>query len=157
MDELKSYLDSLITDKRVEPNSTMGKAANYMRDRWTEMTRFLELPGAPLDNNLCEQALKMAIRHRNNSLFYKTDKGAMVGDLYMSLIQTCENNKINPLDYLTTVLQKITDATKAPEEWMPWNYRETMKKIRAPALDGGWESQLLSASSFKVNSINAEA
>ena len=57
--------------------------------------------GAPLDNNLVERALKKAILHRKNLLFYKTLNGAEVGDLYMSLIHTCELNAVNPLDYLT--------------------------------------------------------
>src|SRR6266567_8104746 len=55
------------------------------------------LPAAPsLDNNLCERALKKAILHRKNSLFYKTLNGAEVGDLYMSLIHTCELCEANP-------------------------------------------------------------
>ena len=48
-----------------------------------------------------ERALKKAIRHRKNSLFYKTRKGAQMGDLFMSLIHTCELNDVNAFDYLT--------------------------------------------------------
>ena len=79
-------------------------------------------PGAPLDNNLCEQALKRAIMHRKNSLFYKTENGAHVGDLFMSLIHTAELCGANPFDYLTQ-LQRHADALKRdPAAWMPWNY-----------------------------------
>ena len=60
-----------------------------MLKHWQKLTLFLRVPGPPLDNNICERALKMAIRHRKNSLFYKTLRGAAVGDLYMSLIHTC--------------------------------------------------------------------
>jgi hypothetical protein len=54
------------------------------------LTQLLRVPGAPLDNNVCERALKKAIRHRNNSLFYRTERGAHVGDMFMSLIHTAE-------------------------------------------------------------------
>jgi Transposase IS66 family len=41
-------------------------------------------------NNICERALKRAVLHRKNALFYKTLNGAEAGDLFMSLIHTCE-------------------------------------------------------------------
>ena len=53
-----------------------------MRKHWSKLTPFLEKAGAPLDNNLCERALKKAILHRKNVLFYKTQNGAAVGDLF---------------------------------------------------------------------------
>ena len=57
--------------------------------------------GAPLDNNICERALKRAVLHRKNALFYRTLHGSEVGDLFMSLIHTCELHGANPFDYLT--------------------------------------------------------
>jgi hypothetical protein len=90
---------------------------------------FLREPGAPLDNNLVERALKKAILHRKNSLFYKTLNGAEVGDLYMSLIHTCELNDGNPFDYLTELQRHTEDLAAKPAEWMPWNYRETLERI----------------------------
>jgi transposase len=73
-----------------EPNSALGDAIFYMKNHWTELVQFLLVPGVPLDNSLCERALKKAILHRKESLFYKTQNGAQVGDLFMSLIYTCE-------------------------------------------------------------------
>jgi transposase len=70
--------------------------------------------------------LKKAILHRKNALFYKTQNGAGVGDLFMSLIYTCQLNQVNPFDYLTQ-LQRHADALAAsPERWMPWNYRAAL-------------------------------
>ena len=112
--------------RTVEPNSTLGGAVTYMLKHWDKLTRFLQTPGAPLDNNLCERALKKAILHRKNSLFYKTENGAAVGDLYMSLTATAELNHIDPFDYLVQ-LQRHADAIKTnPAHWMPWNYRATL-------------------------------
>jgi transposase len=61
--------------QQVEPNSGLGKAYEYMLKRWDKLTLFLQRPGAPLENNICERALKMAIAQRRNSLFYRTQHG----------------------------------------------------------------------------------
>ncbi len=123
MAELRSWLDKQIDDHLVEPNSGLGKAVQYMIKHWPELTRFLEVPGAPLDNNICEQGLKRAILHRKNSLFYKTEHGAFIGDMFMSLIHTCDLMKINVFDYLTTLLKNAVELKKNPSLWMPWNYK----------------------------------
>jgi transposase len=124
MQELRDWLERQLGEKRTEPNSALGGAIGYTLKHWKELTLFLRQAGAPLDNNVCERALKKAILHRKNALFYKTQNGAQVGDLFMSLIYTCQLNEANPFDYLTE-LQRHTEALVAcPERWMPWNYRD---------------------------------
>ena len=123
---LKKWCERMILDKKVEPNSDIGKSINYLREHWRELTCFMRVAGAPLDNNICERKIKTSIRHRKNSLFYKTENGALVGDIMMSLIQTCLNMKVNPFDYLTAIGRKSCDVFKAPDKWLPWNY-ETAK------------------------------
>jgi transposase len=59
-------------------------------------------------------------------LGYKTLAGTRVGDIHMSLIHTCELNGINPFDYLMALEQRPEAVTKAPSEWFPWNYRQTL-------------------------------
>ena len=104
----------------------------YLRNHWEALTLFLRQPGAPLDNNICERALKKAILHRKNSYFYKTRKGARVGDLFMSLIHTCELNEVNPFDYLTQVQKHAGELSADPAGWLPWNYRQTLPKTTIP-------------------------
>ncbi len=111
-----------IEGKHVEPNSSLGQAINYMLKHWKKLTLFLRVPGAPLDNNICERALKMAILHRKNSLFYKTRRGAYVGDLFMSLIHTCQLCDADPFDYLTQLQEHAEKVAGDPGAWMPWNY-----------------------------------
>ena len=81
------------------------------------------MPGAPLDNNICERALKRAILHRKNALFYKSTNGARVGDVFMSLIYTCELSGANPFDYLTELERHADEVAASPPDWMPWSYR----------------------------------
>lgn len=122
MEELKAWLETQLDEKIVEPNSSMGKAINYMRNHWDPLTLFLRVPGAPLDNNLCEQVLKRAILHRKNALFFKTEHGAYIGDLFMSLIHTSTLNRVNPFQYLTALQKHSSELFKNPKQWLPWNY-----------------------------------
>jgi hypothetical protein len=115
-----------LQQRKVEPNSTLGGAVSYLLKHWDKLTRFLQTPGAPLDNNLCERALKKAILHRKNSLFYKTENGAAVGDLFMSLLYTAELNTVDPFDYLIQLQRHGRQLSAEPAKWMPWNYRDTL-------------------------------
>lgn len=122
MEDLKTWLENQLKDKNIEPNSALGGAISYMLKHYKGMTLFLRVAKAPLDNNLCEQVLKKAILHRKNSLFYKTEYGAYVGDLFMSLIHTCSLCKANPFQYLKALQENSTLIADNPEKWMPWNY-----------------------------------
>ncbi len=132
MDELFVWLNTQLDEKEVEPNSRMGGAINYMLKHWKELTLFLRIPGAPLDNNICERALKASIRYRNNSLFFKTERGALVGDMFMSLIHTCRLNGVNAFDYLTVISQHARYVAATPEEWLPWCYHKALARIASP-------------------------
>jgi transposase len=131
MEGLEKWLDEQIDEKKVEPNSGLGQAIFYMKNHWTELVQFLHVPGAPLDNTICERALKKAILHRKGSLFYKTQNGAQVGDLFMSLIYSCERCGVDPFDYLVELQKHAAELAENPGEWMPWNYRATMERSRA--------------------------
>lgn len=122
MEKLKGYIENLLAERHVEPNSSFGRAIKYMLRHWEPLTLFLREVGAKLDNNICERALKLAIMHRKNALFFRTMNGATVGDLFMSLIHTCRLAAVNPFDYLTALLRNIPQAFVSPAEWMPWNY-----------------------------------
>ena len=135
MEKLKTWIMTQFDEKLTEPNSGLGKAMEYMLKHWSPLTLFLRKVGAPLDNNICERALKKAVLHRKNALFYRTMNGAQVGDLYMSLIHTCELNSVNPFDYMTELQRHAEELRKDTTTWMPWNYREALSKINGPPPD----------------------
>ena len=130
MKQLHAWFLAQFEEKRVEPNSGLGEAITYCLKHWERLTLFLRQAGAPLDSNIVERALKKCILHRKNSLFYKTENGAEVGDLFMSVIHTCELNDANPFDYLTELQKHAAELAENPAAWMPWNYRQTLE--RAP-------------------------
>jgi transposase len=129
MADLASWMKEKVDQREVEPNSSLGEAIAYMQKHWEKLTLFLREPGAPLDNNVCERALKKAILHRKNALFYRTDNGARVGDLYMSLIYTAELCGTNPFDYLVSLQRHREAMAKNPGEWMPWTYRKACSRL----------------------------
>ena len=126
MKRLKEWFTDQFEQKRIEPNSSLGKAISYMFKHWDALTLFLRVPGAPLDNNLCERALKKVILHRKNSLFYKTEFGALIGDMFMSLIHTCNLGSINPFEYLKALQKHAKAVAAVPGNWMPWNYQDNL-------------------------------
>ena len=136
MDDLEHWLHDLFAEKKVEPNSQLGQAIEYVTKRWDSLTLFLRKPGAPLDNNICERALKKAILNRKNSLFFKTRYGAQVGDLFLSLIHTAELCRANPFEYLNA-LQRNSEALRGdPSAWMPWNYGAALQTTDTTSATG---------------------
>lgn len=126
MEELERWAREQLDQKKVEPNSGLGQAITYMLKRWEKLTLFLRIAGAPLDNNAAEQILKRGIMHRKNSMFYRTERGAQVGDLYMSLIETCRFCDANPAEYLTALQKHAPLVSQNPEQWLPWNFRAAL-------------------------------
>jgi len=105
-----------------EPNSNLGKAMAYFIRHFDGLSAFCHHPGAPIDNNETERVLKLIVRARKNSLFFKTAVGAEIADVITSMLATCHENSVNGFDYLNAV-QRNRDAVRAsPKEWLPWNY-----------------------------------
>ena len=129
MEQLNTWLHAQLEQNLVEPNSGLGQAVNYMLKHWKALTLFLKEPGVPLDNNVCERALKKAILHRKNAMFYKTLKGAQVGDLFMSLIHTCSLIGVNPIDYFTALQENAAEMAQDPDKWLPWNYTAALQSL----------------------------
>jgi len=130
---LEKWFAEQIKARTIEPNSGLGEAIAHMTKHWDELTLFLHVPGAPLDNNLCERVLKKAILHRKTALFYKTLNGARVGDLFMSIIHTAELAKIDVFGYLVALQRHHEHVADNPAAWMPWNYSGALALITGPA------------------------
>jgi hypothetical protein len=129
--EGKAYMENLLSSKQVEPNESLGKAIKYMLRHWEKLTRFLQIPGAPIHNNDMERGLKVPIRGRNTWLFYKTKYGAMVGGVLTSIIYTCELSGINPFEYLIALQVYKNQIVKEPKAWLPWNYEVTLASLES--------------------------
>lgn len=129
MAQLKEWFEEQFAGKKVEPNSSLGKAINYMNNHWEKLTLFLRVEGAPIDNNAVERILKTAILNRKNAYFYKNLNGAYTGDIFMSIIQTCKLAGVNAFEYLTALQKYEKDACENPGAWLPWNYKDTLIRL----------------------------
>lgn len=123
---LKRWLEQQTAERLVEPNSSLGKAIDYMLAHWETLTRVLTVPGAPLDNNRAERALKLAIRQRKNSLFYATEHSAYIASILTSVIATCVQAGVNALDYLVALQEHRQEVFANPRAWLPWNYEAVL-------------------------------
>lgn len=131
MVEMKNKLiEDMGVNKVVEPNSKLGVAYKYFINHFDDLCAFTRFENAPVTNNLCERILKAAIRHRRNSLFFKNTLGALVADIFMSILISAHHNKINPIQYLTDLLNHADKINQAPRDWLPWNYKTTLEKLR---------------------------
>jgi len=119
---LKTWLEEQTTQRWVEPNSSLGKAMAYLLDHWETLTQVLKVPGAPLDNNVAERALKLAIRQRKNSLFSATEPSAYIASILTSVIAPCVQAGGNVLEYLVAVQDHRHEVFANPGAWLPWNY-----------------------------------
>ena len=129
MQTLFLWLNNQLVYDLTENNNGLGQSVRYMLRNWNMLTAFLRVSGAPLDNNWAERAIKIVIRHRQNSLFYRTRHGAQVGDCLMGIIYTCQQNNINSFDYLNTIQRHAVSVAANPALWLPWNYKHSLATV----------------------------
>lgn len=124
LNNLRKWIQRQLDEHRVEPNSGLGQAMRYMLTHWSGLIAFTEIEGAPIDNNLVERILKLVVLGRKNFLFYKTERGARIGDILTSVIQTCALNKVNPFEYLVKVIRGAGEVSRDPPSWLPWKFQD---------------------------------
>jgi len=134
MSKLRQWMKQEIEDKRVEPNSGLGKAMAYFENQYELLVQFCRVLGAPIDNNIVERALKAPVMIRKNSYFYKTGNGAGIGGIILSVLITCRLNGKNVWSYLIWVLRNAAEAKDNPASFLPWLYQgEEREQPRAAA------------------------
>lgn len=129
MQAMKAHCERWIESEQIEQNSGFGQACSYFINHFEGLTAFCHVPGAKIDNNSIEQLIKMIIRIRKNSLFYKTQNGADVGDILTSVLATAVHSNVNVFEYLTVLQQHWFDVGRNPQRWVPWNYQQTLEAL----------------------------
>jgi hypothetical protein len=122
LDRLQNWIHTQFEQRRVEPNSALGKALAYLQRHWDGLTQFLRSGNAPLDTNAVERALKRVVLHRKNALFFRTEQGAAVGDLLRSVIETCRAHGVRAAEYVVQVRNNARAVRDNPAQWLPWTY-----------------------------------
>jgi transposase len=123
MEELREWMERGMDEKKVEPNSSLGKAIKYYLKNYHGLNAFVRHAEAPLDNNQAERALKPAVLIRKNSYFYKTGRGANVGAIILSMITSCRLNGTNVWNWMVSVLKRSSEVSGNPAAFLPWVYK----------------------------------
>ena len=107
----------------VVPGSLLGKALHYLSAQWPKLSRYVENGAWPIDNNLCENAIRPFVVGRRNWLFADTVAGAHASANLYSIIETCKANGIDPYAYLVSLFRKLPIAQTADdfESLLPWH------------------------------------
>jgi transposase len=92
------------------PRSELGKAVRYMLERWTGLTRFLDDPCIPLDNNAAERALRGPVVGRKNHYGSKSLRGTQVAALFYTLCESAKLVGVDPHAYLLTATEAALAA-----------------------------------------------
>lgn len=115
-----------LSGRLVEPNSGLGEAYQYLLNHREELLGFITHLGAPIDNLLCERQMKQIVMMRKNSWFYLNGNGAAVSDVIKSVGETVVMAAGNPYEYFTTIQRHADEVRERPEDYLPWNYKETL-------------------------------
>jgi hypothetical protein len=122
MQEIRKWGIQHFKDETVEENSSLGKAIAYFNKHFDRLTLFCCVEGAKIDNNFMEAMLKLIVRNRKNSMFYKTLAGAAISDVITACLATAMQADANAFDYFNAVQRNQSKVKANPMAWMPWNY-----------------------------------
>ena len=98
------------TKHDVLPKSGIGKAIGYLEEHWTGLTRFLDDPHIPLDNNLAERELRGIVVGRKNHYGSRSKRGTEVAAILYSLLESAKLAGVEPSAYLTRATWAALDA-----------------------------------------------
>jgi transposase len=110
---------------RLSGRSALAQAIRYMLNHWDGLILFLDDGRLALDTNTVERAMRPVALGRKNALFAGADSGAQHWAIVATLIQTAKLNDVDPLAWLTDVLERIVSGrTKSNDlhSLMPWNW-----------------------------------
>lgn len=118
-------------EQKASPESGLRKAIDYMLEHWTGLTRFLEDPEVPLDNNATERALRSVVLGRKNHLGSKSGRGTRVAALYYSLLESAKVCGVEPPAYLAAAARL---ALREPGSvLLPHQFKEQQEALIASA------------------------
>lgn len=130
MEALKDWCAEQLDSGAAEANGALGQPMRYVLNHFDALTLFCRVQGAPLDNNVAERLIKLIVRNRKNSGFYKTQAGADVSDVITSVLATCHENQVNAFEYLVALQRHSALVRRQPERWLPWNYEAALAEQR---------------------------
>jgi transposase len=126
---MRQQLDTELADPALR--TPARKVLASLQEHWSGLTRFVDDPGIPMDNNLSERHLRGPALGRKN--YYGSGawwSGQLAAALF-SIVATLKLWQINPRLWLTWYLQSCAEAGgQAPQDlepFLPWNLSQAMR------------------------------
>ena len=125
LDALHEWM--VLQRQQVAGNSATAKALDYSLKRWTALTRFVDDPQLPPDNNWIENQIRPIALGRSNWLFAGSLRAGQRAAAVMSLIQSARMNGHDSYAYLKDVLTRLPTHKASqieellPHRWQPAN------------------------------------
>jgi hypothetical protein len=112
---------------RISGRSVLAQAIRYALNHWSGLILFLADGRVELDTNTVERAMRPVALGRKNALFAGADSGGRHWAMVASLIQTAKLNDVDPLAWLTDVLERVVSGRTKRNELqtlMPWTWKD---------------------------------
>jgi transposase len=93
--------------QRISGRSTLAQAMRYALNHWNGLILYLDDGRLELDTNTVERAMRPVALGRKNALFAGADSGGRHWAIVATLLQTAKLNDVDPLAWLTDVLERI--------------------------------------------------
>ena len=107
-----------------QPKSSFAKALYYCLNNWQELTQYVTDGFLSIDNNASEREMKYVAMGRKCWLFFGSDKGGKDHAIILSILSTCRRHGVEPLSYLTDVIQRLTEnPNENLEDLLPYNWK----------------------------------
>ncbi len=115
----------------VLPASLLGKAIHYLLGQWPKLIRYVDNGAFPIDNNVCENAIRPFVIGRRNWLFADSVGGAAASANLYSLIETAKANGVEPFRYLRALFKELPKARSADDyaALLPWRDSPLVAKL----------------------------
>ena len=121
--------------ERISGRSTIAQAIRYALNHWEGLVLFLDDGRLEMDTNTVERAMRSVALGRKNALFAGSDSGGRHWAIVATLIQTAKLNDVDPLAWLTDVLERIVAGTTKTHQLLtllPWNWKAA-KAVEVPS------------------------
>lgn len=107
-----------LMERAGDTHLSIGKAAAYTLGIWDRLTRFVDDPRIPLDNNATERAIRGPVVGRKNHYGSKSRRGTELATTLYSIVETAKLHDLNPTEYVIAAVH----AADRGEVLLPWQF-----------------------------------
>lgn len=114
-------LHKWILEQECIPNGGLKAGLGYVAARWTNLTRFLEDPRIPLDNNVSEAGFVGIAQGRRNYVGCRTERGMAVATSFYTVVESARVSGVNVDKYLRYAVETLLGGGDPllPHQWTP--------------------------------------